>query len=107
MSDDLRAREPGPDDGVPQAGDGLRGDLAGSGEGSVSSGGIVSPAPSGGQGDRGQDGTETQTGPGPQTDWLRGASGDPAHAPESDAPPASDSDAEAAPEAESGSEPGA
>jgi hypothetical protein len=79
MSDDLRAREPGPEDGVPQTGDGIRGDLAGSGEGSVSSGDIVSPAPSGGGGDRGQDGTESETGPGPQTDWLREAPGDPNH----------------------------
>ena len=59
--------------------DGIRSDHAGStagpGESSVSSGGIVSPAPSGGSGDRGQDGSETQTGPGPQTDWLRDAGG--------------------------------
>ena len=54
---------------------GIRSDQAGTSSGDVSSGGIVSPAPSGGSGDRGQDGTESQTGPGPQTDWLRDAGG--------------------------------
>lgn len=54
---------------------GIRRDQAGTSSGDVSSGGIVSPAPSGGSGDRGQDGTETRTGPGPQTDWLRDAPG--------------------------------
>ena len=54
---------------------GIRSDQAGTSTGSSSSGGIVSPAPSGGSGDRGQDGTEAATGPGPQTDWLRDAPG--------------------------------
>jgi hypothetical protein len=54
---------------------GIRRDQAGTSSGDVSSGGIVSPAPSGGSGDRGQDGTEQETGPGPQTDWLRDAPG--------------------------------
>jgi hypothetical protein len=54
---------------------GIHHEDAGSTSGDVSTGGIVSPAPSGGSGDRGQDGTERETGPGPQSDWLRGASG--------------------------------
>lgn len=62
---------------------GIRHDQATAGSGDVishpaddeSAGRIGSPAPTGGSGDRGQDGTEQQTGPGPQTDWLRDAPG--------------------------------
>jgi hypothetical protein len=55
---------------------GIRREEVGPSAGSVSTGGMVSPSPSGGSGDRGQDGTETETGPGPQTDWLREAQGE-------------------------------
>jgi hypothetical protein len=70
MTDDTRAPHDDPAD------HGVRRDQAGTSAGSVSSGGIVAPAQSGGSGDRGQDGTENETGPGPQTDWLRDAPGE-------------------------------